>query len=290
VRNRRTIDRAERQHRFQACFGRVFALAWRATAVAAMIAGTAYFARGAYRFATTSPAMAIREIAIEGLVRSSDREIRIALGFAEGDNFLLADVAAAETRLRERPWIAQATVSRSFPQGIEVEVLEREAAALVDLGHLYLVDREGEVFKRAMPGDPMDLPVVTGLSRDEWLERPAEARAKLGEVLEALGIYGESEISKVHRVSELHFDQTEGLTLYLGDRGLAAKLGSGDLERKLGRLAQVVGFVERRGEELELVRLDNRTRPGWITARLRSDVGPTKLSLRSSRDGRSKGG
>ena len=268
----------------------MFAVAWRATALAAMIAATAYVARSAYRFATTSPAMAIGVIKVAPTSHTSDREIRLALGIAEGDNFLLADVAAAETRLRELPWISSATVSRSFPQGLEVEVLEREAAALVDLGHLYLVDRGGEVFKRAMPGDPMDLPVITGLSRDEWLERPSEARAKLGEVLDALGIYGESEISRALRVSELHFDQTEGLTLYLGDRGLAAKLGSGDLERKLERLAQVVGFVERRGEELELVRLDNRTRPGWITARLRGDVGPTKLSLRSSRDGRSKGG
>jgi len=255
-----------------------------------MVAAIGFGGREAYRFATTSPVLAISEIRLTGNARTKEREIRQALGHAEGDNILLADGRDAEARLRELPWIAKATVSRSFPQGLEVEVLEREAAALVDLGHLYLVDREGEVFKRVMPGDPMDLPVITGLSRDEWTERPIEARAKLGEVLGALEIYGESEIAKSLPVSELHFDQTEGLTLYLGDRGLAAKLGSGDLARKLERLALVVGWVERRGEELELVRLDNRTRPGWIAARLSGDLGPTKLSLRSPRDGRSKGG
>jgi len=255
-----------------------------------MIAAIGLGGREAFRFATTSPMLAIDEITVIGNVRTSDRAIRRALGFTTGDNLLLAATGEAEERLRDLPWIAAATVSRSFPQGIEVVVLEREATALVDLGHLYLVDREGEVFKRVMPGDPMDLPVITGLSRDEWTERPIEARAKLGEVLDALGIYGESEIARSLPIAELHFDETEGLTLYLGDRGLAAKLGSGDLERKFERLALVVGWAERRGEELELVRLDNRTRPGWIAARLSGDLGPTKLSLRSPNDGRSKGG
>ncbi|HEY0840216.1 MAG TPA: FtsQ-type POTRA domain-containing protein [Vulgatibacter sp.] len=250
----------------------------------------AYAAMGTYRFATTSPKLAISQIVISGNERATDLEIRAWLGIAEGDNILRADTQAAELRLAEHPWVEKAIVSRSFPQGLAIEVLEREAIALVELGHLYLVDRGGEVFKRAVNGDPMDLPVITGLSRDEWTERPDEAQTKLGEVLGALGIYGESEIAKSHPVSELHFDQTEGLTLYLGDRGLAAKLGSGDLERKLDRLAQVVGFAERRGESLELVRLDNRTRPGWIAARLRSEGGPTRLSLRASEKGRSKGG
>ncbi len=35
------------------------------------------------------------------------------------------------------------------------------------------VDANGEVFKRAVPGDGLDLPVVTGIGREAWVERRA---------------------------------------------------------------------------------------------------------------------
>ncbi|AKU91857.1 cell division protein FtsQ/DivIB [Vulgatibacter incomptus] len=266
--NRRKKDRAE-QRRVAGAFARRASLAAaKATAVLAGIVAIAGAVRYVHRFATTSPSLAITTLSIVGNDRATELEIRTLAGIAEGDNFFRTDTEAAERQLRSHPWIADVSVSRSFPQGVEISVLERKAAALVDLGGLYLVDRGGELFKKVATGDPFDLPVVTGLPREEWSARPKEAREKLGEVLDALEVYSGRMLAGSRPLSEIHFDEAEGLTLYLGERGMAVKLGRGDLERKLERLERVIAVASRRGEELELVRLDHRTRPGWVAARL----------------------
>ena len=51
-------------------------------------------------------------------------------------------------------------MSRKLPDTVSIEVVEREAAALVSIGgDLYLVTRDGDLFKKPEPGDPFDLPV-----------------------------------------------------------------------------------------------------------------------------------
>ncbi len=267
---------------------RVSIVVAKVTAYGAAVAGIVFGAVSAHRYATTSPRFAIEAVAISGSAHASEDEVRRLMGFAEGDNFFRLNTGAVEERLRAHPWIREAHVSRSFPQGVEIVVLEREALALVDLEHLYLVDRRGEVFKRAMPGDPLDLPVITGLPREEWSD--GGARDRLGEVLHALDVYSSGELSRDRPISELHVDATGGLTLYLGDRGMAVKLGRGDLERKLERLGRVVAFAAGRGQELEVVRLDNRSRPGWIVARPSTRAAGTQLTLRAGGGGVAKGG
>jgi len=268
VANRRRIDRAEQARRALSLAKRAGLLFLRLAAVAGVIAAIGTGARAAFRWALTTPRLAIETIEITGNERATDAELLSLLGIARGDNLLRADLAAAHDRVSSHPWVRSVAITRRFPQGIELTVVERRPLALVDLGHLYLLDEEGEVFKRAKPGDPLDLPVITGLSRSDWAARPEEARQRLDEALHALGAWGERERSRSLPVAEVHLDEGEGVTLYLGDLGPAVKLGHGDFERKLDRLDRVLVEVERRGERVELVRLDNRARPGWIAARL----------------------
>lgn len=265
--NRRKKDRAEQRRVAGALLRRIAGSLARLTAVAVAIFAVGWCAWGVHHFATTSPHLAIETIEIRGQVRASPAEIERLLGIARGENILLAQLDQGEARILQHPWIKRAQVRRSFPQGLEVEVLEREAVALVDLGHLYLVDGGGELFKRAIAGDPLDLPVITGISREAWIERPMEAQERIEDVLSVLDTYAQSSVAERERLSEIHCDPLEGFTLYLGDRGPAVRLGSGELEQKLARLEQVLRFSQRRGERLEWVGLDNRTRPGWIAAR-----------------------
>jgi cell division protein FtsQ len=274
VANRRRIDRAEQARKALSLAKRIAVFTLRVTGLLLAVASVCGGAYGAYRWITTTPRLAIETISIAGNDRATETEIRGLLGIRPGENLLLADLGTAHDRLLEHPWIREAAVARRFPQGIEIAVVERQPLALVDLGHLYLLDERGEVFKRALPGDPLDLPVITGLPRGDWAERPEEARQRLDEALHALGAWGERERSRTLQAAEVHLDEGEGVTLYLGDRGPAVMLGHGDFERKLDRLDRVLTEVERRGERVELVRLDNRARPGWIAARLAEATEP----------------
>lgn len=271
--NRRRIDRAERAQKIIGALKRLGRIALRLGALAALIGCIRMGATAAHEWVTTTDRLAIATIDVEGNERASADELRRLAGIAPGTNLLLADLASARNRLLVHPWIEQATVERRFPQGIGIAVVERQAAALVDLGHLYLVDGRGEVFKRVLPGDPVDLPVITGIAREDWSARPDAARQRLDQALQAIAAWKARDRGAHLPVAEVHLDEGEGPTLYLGDRGPAVKLGHGGFERKLDRLQQVLAEAERRGKRLELVRLDNRARPGWIAARLAEEGG-----------------
>ena len=57
---------------------------------------------------------------------------------------------------------------RKLPSTIVIDVVEREAAALVSVGSdLYLSTRQGDLFKKPEPGDPYDLPVISGTHTED---------------------------------------------------------------------------------------------------------------------------
>ena len=174
-----------------------------------------------------------------------------------GDHLLLCDTALVESALRRHPWIASVEVRRTLPPALEVRVVERRAAALVDLGGLYLVDAEGEVFKRALPGDGLDLPVITGVGRDAWVDRRAEVEPLLQAALALLDRWAERGLDRRAPVSEIDIDVEYGTTLWAGADGLEVRLGHGGLPEKLSRLERVLAAVEADGQRAEVLHLEN---------------------------------
>jgi hypothetical protein len=70
------------------------------------------------------------------------------------------------------------------------------------------------------------------------------------------------------RLSEIHVDPGEGVTLYVGDEGTQVRLGTGDYEAKLTRLDKVLSALGAEGKKADVVHLDNRLHPSWVTVRL----------------------
>ncbi len=217
----------------------------------------------------------IREIRFEGLSRASASELLEISPAQRGDHLLLCDTDVVAAALRRHPWVASVEVRRELPGVLAVKVAERRAAALVDLGGLYLVDDRGEVFKRAVPGDGLDLPVVTGISREAWVERRAEVEPLLSAALALLARWAERGLEARAPVSEIHIDPDFGTTLWAGDDGLEIRLGHGDLPDKLERLERVLAALAADGQRAEVLHLDNRRRPDWVAVRLKAvAVGP----------------
>src|SRR5262249_57160998 len=77
------------------------------------------------------------------------------------------------------PWVLAARLWRRLPGTVVAEVVEHRPAAQVQLGGLYLLDGDGDLFKRAGPEDAVDLPLVTGLPRDAWLRDRGAAQLRL---------------------------------------------------------------------------------------------------------------
>jgi cell division protein FtsQ len=229
----------------------------------------------------------VREVRFEGLSRATAQELLELSPVQRGDHLLVADPVLVEVALRRHPWVAAVEVRRTLPPALEVKVTERRAAALVDLGGLYLVDTEGEVFKRALPGDGLDLPVVTGLSRDDWVERRAEVEPLLRGALALLDRWAERGLDRRAPVSEIHISAQYGTTLWAGADGLEVRLGNGSIPEKLARLERVLAAVAAEGRRAEVLHLENRRRPDWVAVRFAGDGGAGDVgSVREGAGGR----
>ncbi len=268
--NRRRVDRVPGERR-----RRLAALALDALWPLAGAGAVVLAALVAWRVAVLGGLLRIHVVRFVGLARATPAELLELSPVQRGDHVLLADTDLVAAALRRHPWVAAVEVARELPSTLVVRVVERRPAALVDLGGLYLVDDKGEVFKRAVPGDGLDLPVVTGISREAWIERRAEVEPLLSAALALLARWAERGLDRTAPVSEIHIDPDFGTTLWAGEDGLEVRLGHGDLPEKLDRLERVLSALAADGQRAEVLHLDNRRRPDWVAVRLKAvAVGP----------------
>jgi hypothetical protein len=160
----------------------------------------------------------VAHVEVRGSHFLSEAEVRDLLGPALGENILSLDIARLTARLRSSPWVAEATVARSLPDTLRVQVRERAPLALAEVERLYLMDGEGvliDVYGPQTAG--FDLPIVRGLARaDEEGRRQRAQRA--GELLRDLGpLAGE--------LSELEVDEKGDVKVVLRGAGERLLLG-----------------------------------------------------------------
>jgi cell division protein FtsQ len=238
----------------------------------AAIAGAGW---ATWQYGIRGDLLRIREIRYTGLSQVPAAALAELSPVRPGDHLLLSDTEVMARSLRRNPWVATVEVHRRLPPALDVVVTERQAAALVDLGGLYLVDSTGQVFKRAAPGDGLDLPIVTGLEREAFEAKSDDGgeEQRLRSALGLLGRWREAGLERRASVSEVHLDPVLGTTVYAGDDGIEIRLGQGDLPRKLERLEVLLARLETDGVQGEVIHLDNRRHPDWVAVRVKGRTG-----------------
>jgi cell division protein FtsQ len=226
-------------------------------------------ALGARRYVTTTPRFAITTIDVSGNARRTADDVASEAGIAKGANVFTLDLDRAKTRLLADPWIREATLVRRLPGAVIIQVTERDAAAIVALGDSYLASRDGDVFKRLEPGDPTDLPVVTGLTADGIAQDRAGAVASIRRALDLAAEYERSPLAARAPLEEIHVDPGEALTLFVGKSAIALALGVAPFHHKLDEAAKVLGELDRRGAKADAIMLDNDAHPERVVARVR---------------------
>ncbi|MGC4000604.1 MAG: FtsQ-type POTRA domain-containing protein [Anaeromyxobacter sp.] len=259
--NRRRVDRVPGERRRLA--GRALRLA-----APAVLAVTALATLGwlGWRVGVEGPLLRVQAIRITGASRTVPEDLLASLPLRLGDHLLSVDPEAVEAAARRQPWVGRVQVRRKLPAAVEITVTERHPAALVSLGELYLVDDGGEVFKRALPGDGLDLPLVTGLGREAWLERRAEVEPLITGALALARAWADHGLGARLPISEIHVDADFGTTVWTAD-GTEVRLGQKELEAKLARLERLIPALDAEVRRPEVIHLDNRRHPDWVAVR-----------------------
>lgn len=226
-----------------------------------VIAGSLALALAAIAFAATfTPLFRADAITIVGESHLSEARILKIAGLGPDTNLVHTDLMGAEQRLRSQPWVAEATITRSLPHGLEIRVVEREPAAttLAD-GRRVLVSTDGVILGGAR--NASELPRVTapeggGNVRAEALAVGAQVSAAMPTGLRSA-------------VATITVD-AEGAVVVRTGRGVLVTYGdASQLEAKAQSLKAVIDWATREHKNLASVDV---TVPGSPTARLGGGV------------------
>ncbi len=223
----------------------------------AMLASLTLLGFTIYQYFQRSARLNVGEIKVMGCMNAKESEL---LKLAQVDfraSLARLDLKEVSSRLAKHPWVEKAKVKRDWTRrALIIEVQERVPQALILLEDLYLVDRQGEVFKKAEPKDRLDYPVLTGLNRQEIMERDNRAVDLLRQALELLELLGQRKVFTRREVSEIHLSKQNGLTIFTFNGGMPIRLGSGGLSDKLSRLEKVLPDLQQKSKNVEYLDLN----------------------------------
>lgn len=206
--------------------GRALRRSLPAIGVTAALTAAGFGVWAGYRFLTTNERFAITTIEITGERHLTEDQIRARLPVHLGDNVFEADLGQVAEAARALPWVRSVEARRVLPRTIVIDLREHEAAAVVELGELYLVDAAGHPFKRAQleAGDGAGLPVITGLPRQAYEAAPEVTARTIVTALAALATWRSDPTRPA--IGEIHLDTHHALTLRTYERATAIQLGT----------------------------------------------------------------
>jgi len=246
--------------------GRKLVVAGKVLVVMGVVALSVLAGRQLVRQVVASPRFAVKEIRVAATTHVTADEIEELTGVQIGDRLLTVDPDRVATKLTAHPWIAAARVRRELPSALSVEVTERRAAGSALMGALYLLDENGRPFKRAAFDEADGLPVITGVTREQYAALRSASEAVFREALALMASYAEGEGRP--KLSEIHVDPRTGFSLVLLDGAGEVRLGRGGIEEKLSRFDQILGAAGPRGAAgMSVVYLDG-AQADRVTVRL----------------------
>lgn len=227
----------------------------------ATLASLVFLGFTVYRYSQQSGQLNIGEVKIMGCMHILESELLEMAKVDFSASMLNLDLQEVSRRLAQHPWVEKAQVRRDLSgKALIIEVQERIPRALILLDELYLMDRNGEIFKKAEPKEKLDLPIFTGLSLPEWKQRDPKAMELIQQALELLDLLERRKVFSLREISEMHLSKRNGLTLYTLDGGVPVRLGRGEYEDKLNRLEKVLPDVRSKLKSVEYLALDSPKR------------------------------
>jgi cell division protein FtsQ len=195
----------------------------------------------------------VEHINVTGFDRVDEAEALRAADIRRGRNILGVSTERAEAVIESNPYIEVATIVRILPDTVNVSVVERRPVVLVNMDGLFIMDEKGVLFKRYVPEDRLDIPVVTGLEehRDKWKFTMGPA------LLELVRVLGGEARFNLSNISEINADPVHGFSVVTLKEGIRLDLGNAGFVEKFEMLDKI---IEVRGGNLgavEFVDLNN---------------------------------
>ena len=194
----------------------------------------------AYRWVTTHEFFALVNLRIEGSQRLSPEEIAEMGAVSAGSNVLSINIAEVQRRIAASEWIESVAVTRVLPDGLTIEVKEREPAFLTRRDEqLYYADLNGQTIAPVDVDKFISLPL---LETEDGLQVGSGIKMLLGEVARNSLPFGMSQIAWLRQ------DSAEQFSIFLEKPRVLVLLDGADLDATLASLTRLWTDLRHRGE------------------------------------------
>ena len=191
-------------------------------------------------------AFLVRSVVITGNEHLTDDELKTMAGLAADDNLLTVSGRRISSKMMESPWIRSVAVRKEFPDRLLIHISEAEPFALLDMkGKLFIVDDRGTMLEELRDIAVPFLPVI---SSNPYQEKKAFQEAiVLAKAIKNTGLLsGKDNIEIIsHKPQEMSVNVD----------GVVVKVGEGEYEEKLARLADIEQEIKSRNIPVDYIDL-----------------------------------
>jgi len=226
----------------------------------------------AYELVREQQYLVVKDVVVTGNVRVSAEEVLDYAQIDMGESLYRVNTDVVLRSVMKHPDLASATVSRVPPDGIKIVVQEHVPAASIAMGQgIYVVNTEGRMFRRALPGESLDLPPITGIPRAMFNDDGDGARRMLALAMRALKAHQDTG-RPPEELGEIEVDEHFGITVQLGEPATEVALGMEGFPEKFARLRVLENHLKRKQQVASRIFLDNARHPERVAVELKSPI------------------
>jgi len=182
----------------------------------------------------------VKEIVIEGNYRCRREDIIKALALNFRQLTFAFSLSRAQTRIQALQFVKEATIYRRLPNRLQIVIEECQPKALFYIDKLYMIDGDGRVIGPAPAGEALDFPVISGVSLEEWRQRPQVWQRLLHKAAELLQIWDERGQQWSEKIAQIELDEVCGVTFFTTGRNWEIQLGLDKYSERLDRWRRVL--------------------------------------------------
>jgi cell division protein FtsQ len=207
-----------------------------------------------YLAALSTPIFKLEDVAFQGLKKVSQTELLQKGGLENGVNLLSLNLKEVKRNMESLPWVKSVYLHRELPNKLQVVVTEQQPIFLALVQQeLYLLNKEGFLFKKVERPEGDSLPILTGLGKNDWT--PAgQLRSPIFDELTILKKYLSQGRDPFYpdKISEINYDPDCGFSMFTLERGIRITLGKEELPTRVKRLQKVWAELENQPNRIAL--------------------------------------
>lgn len=227
----------------------------------AIIAGTSLSLMYCYHCLISSPYMRLEMVDVKGVEQDIRNDLIDMCRLNSDLNILALNMNDLEQQMEKHPWIRKIKLERKFPNTLIVHAEKHIPSALVVMDKIYYMNQHNEVFKHINDSDPIDFPVITGVSgknrKAHWQLNRAGCAIKILE--------SQKEPWSLKELSEIHV-KDEGISLYFKHFSAGINVRSDDLGYKIRGLRKVTKHLRKEGRVHQVTGIDLDSEDGAVVS------------------------